>query len=110
MPLCSFGIGRQCSGGVLSQIPSTWHGTLKVWRYRTKSGEQMRFLRVKFREDKRQGLRLSDTSINHQWKNTPGVSEGNSMIGESRIKLANAATEEQDIDGTARDSQRTWAQ
>lgn len=65
---------------------------------------------MKFREDKRQGLRLSDTSINHQWKNTPGVSEGNSMIGESRIKLANAATEEQDIDGTARDSQRTWAQ
>ena len=37
----------------------------------------MRFLRVKFREDKRQGLRLNDTSINCQWKNTPGVREGN---------------------------------
>ena len=37
----------------------------------------MRFLRVKFREYKSQGLRLRDTSINGQGKNTPDVSEGN---------------------------------
>lgn len=113
MPFCSFGVGRQLSGRVLSQIPSTWHDTPKVWRCRTKSGEQMRFLRVKFREDKRQGLRLSDTSINCQWKNFPGVSEGNRMIRENWIKLGNTATEEQDIDGAVRNSicsQRMWAQ
>ena len=73
----------------------------------------MRFLRVKFRGGKRQGLRLSDTSINCQWKNTPGVREGNRMIGESYIKFGNTVTKEQDIDGAVRNSicsWRMWAQ